>query len=758
MQRDANSYRYTNIEKYAEILGAFYKTEMLRRIANLTAINDSQSTHVPRVLEFLSIREHIVDWMVDWCWTFDPRNPAIGLPSHIPWIPWPRQIEFIEWFYDRYLNQQSGLVEKSRDAGATWLFCLVFLREWRWEAGFAGGIGSRKLSLVDDKENPKAIFVKLRILLENQPYWWYPDGWVDKCDKVANLINPENNANIAGEGGDDIGRGDRRSVYFIDESAYLEHPGMVDSALSQTTNSQFDLSTPNGQNHFGQKRHSGKVDVFTFHWKHDDRKTAEWYEDQKATLDDVIVAQEIDIDYHASVEGLFIPPEHVKAAIELELPTFGAKSAGLDVAAGGANLSSLAILEGCCVRVETKNFKNGSDLAHWAIEKCNRIGVHYMNYDKIGVGHAVYSTIERTEMQINFEKYDVDAGTRASDAIYPEFSRKGCDIFINARAEWWYIVARRFKNTYEHVTAGVQHSPAEMISIENDGELIAQLSSPKKFHTDKGKIKVESKEQMLKRQIKSPDKADSLIMAVIPQNAGVYSVWPYYNSNNRKKYTVDWKKVNPQDIDVYGVLYLDTNNSICGNFFFWNKHKKLLRVYSEIIHHNPISETLVHSLIEHAQIPLKKNNHYSVAVKEIFGNDKMFVFGKDDIVNKLLKVGVRLKQNKSYDEPAAILQTNRMFQSNQILVNTLMAETDRQYRTWTVENEKPANGYALCRALCIIINVLREKGDLNIEPEIDAYTPHKRRIIEHLQNLDFDQKPRMGGKSPSKDFDDYLAK
>ncbi len=59
--------------------------------------------------------------------------------------------------------------------------------------------------------------------------------------------------------------------------------------------------------HLQKKRHSGKYPVFRIHWKDDGRKNQAWYEKQKATLDPVILAQEIDIDYNASIEGICIP-------------------------------------------------------------------------------------------------------------------------------------------------------------------------------------------------------------------------------------------------------------------------------------------------------------------------------------------------------------------------------------------------------------------------------------------------------------------
>jgi hypothetical protein len=692
-------------------LNDFYKQETIRRFEALQKINESPE-NIKTALNFLSVREHIVDWMVDWCWTSDPRNPAIGLPADVPWIPWKRQIEFIEWFYNKYLNQESGIVEKSRDAGATWLFCLVFLREWRWEQGFAGGIGSRKLTLVDDKENPKAIFVKLRHLLYKQPRWWLPIGFNDKHDKIANLINPENGANIAGEGGDDIGRGDRRSVYLIDEAAFLEHPQMVDSALSQTTNSQFDLSTPCGMNYFGQKRHSGKVDVFTFHWKQDERKTEEWYEEQKKTLDDVIVAQEIDIDYHASVEGLFIPPEHVKAAVELELPSEGIRSAGLDVAAGGANRSSLAIRKGCHVSVETWNYKNGNDLVHRVIEEGNENRIEYLNYDKIGVGHSVYSTIERTERKIKFEKFGVNAGAKPSGIFYPEFNKKGRDIFINARAEWWYITARMFKKTHEYVNGKVDHPLEELISIENDGELIAQLSSPKKLITETGKIKVESKDKMLGRGVKSPDKADALIMAVIPQNAGSKFVWSFFTEKDTHKLEIHWEETKYRKTLHYGSIVQLKDLSVWFLEALWDDVTGYLYIYG------CWSEGLANPSLQVPKIILRMQAK-KYRIENILANSDMFsedirkapaTYYRREFSKRLPETSVGFREAIKYDQMGSIVEGNKMFYRKRILVEKSCKEPARQFAGWTVENGKPSNddcGY--CIALCQILSELKRR-------------------------------------------------
>jgi hypothetical protein len=70
-------------------------------------------------------------------------------------------------------------------------------------------------------------------------------------------------------------------------------------------------------NPFARRRHGGKVSVFSFHWRDDPRKDQEWYNKKCHDLDDpVVIAQEIDLDYSASLEGVLIPSKWVQAAVD----------------------------------------------------------------------------------------------------------------------------------------------------------------------------------------------------------------------------------------------------------------------------------------------------------------------------------------------------------------------------------------------------------------------------------------------------------
>jgi len=69
------------------------------------------------------------------------------------------------------------------------------------------------------------------------------------------------------------------------------------------------------------------------------------------------------------------------------------------------------------------------------------------------------------------------------------------DKFLNKRAEWYWNLRERYKDGN--------------IAIQHDDELEGQLASIKYKFNSQGKIQIESKEDMKKRNLQSPDKADS---------------------------------------------------------------------------------------------------------------------------------------------------------------------------------------------------------------------------------------------------------
>ncbi len=221
----------------------------------------------------------------DWGTTADPRNAERFLPTSMPFVLWPKQYEFVDWTVARWRAGESGLVEKSRDSGATWLAVALACTLCLFNRGIVAGFGSRKQEYIDQIGAPKCIFEKIRSFMSALPPE-FTEGWSrDKHAPFMRITFPGTGSAITGESGDGIGRGDRTSIYFVDEAAFLEHPETADASLSATTNCRIDISTPNGMaNPFAIKRHNGKIKVFTFNWRDDPRKDDVWYRKQAEQL------------------------------------------------------------------------------------------------------------------------------------------------------------------------------------------------------------------------------------------------------------------------------------------------------------------------------------------------------------------------------------------------------------------------------------------------------------------------------------------
>lgn len=446
-------------------------------------------------------------WINNWVWTYDPRRS----PATIPFDLFPKQAEFITWLGDRVEGRESGLVEKSRDAGLTWLCGAFAVHRWLFIPGSKIAFGSRKQDLVDKLGDPDSIFEKFRSLLKSLPAWQVPRS----CSTgYLKFINPENGNTITGEAGDQMGRGGRSSIYFLDEFAFVERAQRVDAAVSENTDVIVYVSTPNGPgNSFAKKRFSGKYPVFRIHWRDDARKGEEWYAKKKATLDPVVLAQEIDIDYNASIEGVTIPAAWVLAAVNLKLyPIDRKRYAGLDIADEGLNDNVLIIRKGSVVEtVEGWHAGNTTQTAHKARQICDRQQIERLNYDCVGVGAGVGGTLASFP-DLPFELQPVNGGNSCSEREWSEFDdRTSKQLFRNLRAELWWLLRRRFEKTYEKVNLISDYPDDELISIPNHSELIAQLSQPLHKYTDTGLIAIESKQDMKKRGVNSPDYADALV-------------------------------------------------------------------------------------------------------------------------------------------------------------------------------------------------------------------------------------------------------
>lgn len=482
-------------------------------------------------------RENPTEFISHWGSTFDPRNAEIGLPTIIPFVLFERQEEAVAYIIRKWKNRETGLMEKSRDMGLSWLTVSLSCTLCLFYNDISIGFGSRKQEYVDKSGDPKSLFWKARMFLDKLPIE-FKGGFDIKADApFMRLGIPDSGSSITGEAGDNIGRGDRKSIYIVDEAAYLEHPEMIDASLSATTNCRIDISSVHGMNNpFAQKRHAGKIEPFTFHWRSDPRKDEIWYEREKLKIDNpVIVAQEIDINYAASAEGVVIPAEWISAAIDacgqLGIETSGAKSSALDIADEGIDLNAFAAKYGIeLVALDEWSGKNGDFLftAQRAQTLYDENDCVSLNYDADGMGAGIRSdfrVINETRKSQARPEMRVSAFRGSGMVISPDREmikgRKNKDYFQNRKAQAWFALRLRFQQTYRAIEAKkagtvYEYEPDNLISIsgklKNLTKLIMELSQPTYSETVAGKIIIDKSPD----NTRSPNLADVVMMVYSP--------------------------------------------------------------------------------------------------------------------------------------------------------------------------------------------------------------------------------------------------
>ena len=165
-------------------------------------------------------RDHPADFVIDWGVTVDPRNVELGRPAVIPFILFPRQVEWIEWVIESWKAQRPGVTPKSRESGMSWLAVALSCTLCLFNENMVIGFGSRKVSLVDKLGDPNSLFWKAREFMSGLPPE-FTNGWSRSDAPEFRIKFPATNSFITGEGGDDIGRGGRTAIYFVDEAQPL---------------------------------------------------------------------------------------------------------------------------------------------------------------------------------------------------------------------------------------------------------------------------------------------------------------------------------------------------------------------------------------------------------------------------------------------------------------------------------------------------------------------------------------------------------
>ena len=201
--------------------------------------------------------------------------------------------------------------------------------------------------------------------------------------------------------------------------------------------------------------------------------------------------------FQSKVLGLFpktsidtlIPIEWIERAQAKELPADGwPRTLGVDVARFGTDHSVIIARAGGRFRIYSdRNGERTTVTAGRAVKAWMDTNAEEINVDGVGVGAGVVDTLDED----GYPVVDIQSGAEPNDK----------KLFINLRAEAYWTLRGMFERD-------------EVDLDPNDDELASQLGSIKYIFTRKGKIQIESKDDMRKRGMPSPDLADGCMLAV----------------------------------------------------------------------------------------------------------------------------------------------------------------------------------------------------------------------------------------------------
>ncbi len=232
----------------------------------------------------------------------------------------------------------------------------------------------------------------------------------------------------------------------------------------------------------------------------------------------------------ANDDEAIIKRSHVMAAIDahkkLRIPIEGTNRIGFDVADDGPDK---------CALVEAKGaLAMGADM--WKakedelLKSCTRVWTRarsagaQVTYDAIGVGAtagAKFSELNlKARASVSYAKFFAGGAVFRPDSIYADTKMKNKDFFSNVKAQAWWLIADRFRDTYNQVVRNERCDPGRLLFIDSAmphlEQLIDELTTPKKSYDTAARVMVESKKDLAKRGIPSPNLADAYVMAFLP--------------------------------------------------------------------------------------------------------------------------------------------------------------------------------------------------------------------------------------------------
>lgn len=304
IERGAREYQIEYTEMYLKRAASLAR----ERIEHFKTLNSQTAIEAEKE----KIKADKIHWFKFYAWGYDPRarTPLAVVPFELL----PTQKGLVGWLDEQVFDRRgSGLIEKSRDEGATEVMTRWGLHNWLFVNGFSMLLSTRKEDEVDSKKNQNTLFERIRYQIRLLPKWQLPDGFNPDKNMLSAMMlaNPANQNTLIGEAPvENMGRGGRVTCAMLDEFAFWQFAGYPQfRSLSQTTDSILMPSSVAGRlNQYADIAHDGITPKFVMDWHDNPFKDIRWYNSLpygyiSPKMSRTTIAQEVDRNYDAAQPG-----------------------------------------------------------------------------------------------------------------------------------------------------------------------------------------------------------------------------------------------------------------------------------------------------------------------------------------------------------------------------------------------------------------------------------------------------------------------
>lgn len=273
------------------------------------------------------------------------------------------------------------------------------------------------------------------------------------------------------------------------------------------------------------------------------------------------------------------------------------------------------------------------------------------------------------------------------------------------------------------------------IELPRDDILLEEMCGRnwEKSLDNRGRQRIESKDDFKKRIHRSPDRFDACLLCgsssqerekILPKLVSMRGEV----FKDPEKYPVRFDLRQRGRVELFGTVWHEKDISLNCLATTWDKELGILTIYYEGAVRMMGPDPIVDSLTNVCEM---YNSQYRTDYKPRqfmwYGNRAMFglndaAIGFENIKDGpymlwMIKHSISILPNFFFDLGGAILQLNKMLDEGRIIIHKDCSELKRQLETWTLENDRPdTDNRGLCMALCNIISMLVQSKRAKKEP------------------------------------------